>query len=142
MLAGDPLKEGNIDIVSCAGGVEAMGLGEAEPGPVVLRPAPGPLLYGKSGSLQCLIQGPSGRVHGRRVPERSLVPGEDLRQQIRIPRKKRLDRAGSLSFVEWTTAFFRSRRSLARFSEHGISGFFLSNTNTAMTFLLLPLRAS
>ncbi len=89
--------------ISDAGGVFRVPLGDPEAGPVVLRPASGGDLDRKPGPLQCLIQGPPGAVDGRRVPEGTLRPGEDLRQQIWLLRQKLPDRAGALSFVAGTT---------------------------------------
>ena len=63
--------------------VERMPLGDSEPGPVELGPAPGSGFDGESRPFQPFEEPPPGAVDGCGIPERALGPGEDLRQQIR-----------------------------------------------------------
>ena len=76
--------------------VEGVGLGEAEPGPVELGPAPRAGLDRKSGRLETFEQSPPGGVDGRRIFQRGLGPGADPFQNIRPFCQKPLDRTISL----------------------------------------------
>ena len=80
-----------------------MGLWEAEPGPVVFRPASGSGLDGKPRRLERLKQRPSGTVDGGGIPERGLGPGEKSGENLRFFLQEFLDRTTPFFLVAGAT---------------------------------------